>query len=408
MVPNPKIRHGLSNAYLPFLYGLVSRGDEQITFGANFTIERKPTGVRLILANYSSEPQILAGVCAAASASATSTTTPVDAAGTPSAWHQATIAGGALALPAGAAGAPSYVLTDLMPIEGLDRTDSGRGYLLYTRAASPPDGYVALTTQSVTFATLNAALGRDIAQYFAPGDAASTGQSALTDASVTGSGFQTFYVVGVVFLCEDRCITIGMFGDSLTGGHLTDGEYAGCGRIAVNLLSSPQCGASFVDGNYPGQTMSVICNRARVLTAAGIPLHVAVVPIDSPNDYTSNVGYQDRVGQETTALSLIHHLQSLGITVIVLTALPYGPYGVDPWNEARLVSSAKARKLEQLGVVVMDVAEMACGFVPTSERPAAVPVRYLASDHAHYNDALQALLGLNLQQLVGSLLEERS
>ena len=400
----PRIRHGLANAYLPFLYGLVSTGTEQFTFGANFELECRPTGVRLILANYSEQPQTLAGACAAASASAASMTSPVDAAGDPARWHQATIDGGSLTIPAGAAGEPAYAVTDLMPIEGLDRTDGGHGYLLFTRVASPADGYAAVTTQSVSFDTLNASLGRRTAQYFKQGDHASADQSDLTDETVTGSGFQTFYVVGVVFMSPERCITIGMFGDSLSGGHLTAGEYGGYGRVAANGLSLPDCGVSFVDGNFPGQTMSVICARARGLIAAGIPLHVAVVPIDSPNDYTRNSGYQDRAGQETAALSLIHDLLGLGITVIAQTALPYGPHGVDAWNQSRVVSSDKVRRLARLGVVVMDVAASACGFVPTRDRPAVVPMRHLASDKAHYNDELQILLGRDLQELVATLL----
>ncbi len=400
---SPRLRAEMSNAYLPLLYGIVSSGSSQFTFGANFQLEAQPTGIRLILANYGAGAT-LAGLCAAASASAASGTTPVDGSGNPVAWTQATVNGGALVMPAGTATAPAYQLTDLMPIEGIARTDGGSGFLIYTRAASPTSGYAAMTAQADTFADLNTALGRPINQYLAAGNYASSNQAGLVDAGAS-FGFQTFYVAGIVFETEQRCVTLGGFGDSLTQGHFTVGEYAGFARRAANQLSSSACAVSFVDGGFSGETIAVICARVRAVVAAGIPLHLVTLPIDSPNDYLGNPGFESRIALESTVLSTIDYLLSLGIVVVALTSLPFGPNGVDQYSAQRVISSAKLRAMTQRGLVVLDAAQIICGYIPTASQPAVVPASLLTTqDGEHYDDVGQALLASALQDVVSPLL----
>ncbi len=407
--PMPKLRPSLGVPYMPFSYvsGLYA-GGTQYTFGVNLQFERPFTGVKLLLANYTTTTQTLAGVCVASSASAASPTTPVDTTGATTTWTAVTFGGSATPTLAAAALAsePSYLLSDLLPIESFARTDGSPFSLLYTRVLSASSGYSVPAASNALVAAINTVDGgRLLPGYSAAGDYVSTAakQASLTD-GLAPTAFAFTYVVGAVFYSESRCIGLMGAGDSLTQGGLTVSGYNGFPRIAVNALSAGACGVSLVDGGWIGQTVALFCARARALLAAGFIPHVMTIPIDSPNDYLDNPGYLPRQAQEATVLSLVDYAESLGVVVILLTSIPFMESGADIAGAQRVISSTKLRALAQRGVLVLDAQAIICGYVPTAARPAVTPASMIASDGSHLNDIGQGLLGGALRNVVAPLL----
>jgi len=404
-------RNLTSIPYMPFSFcGPLNVGPTQTTFGSNFNLERRFTGVKLIMANYASAPQVIPAVCCAPSASLTNPVSPIDTNGRSVAWTAVTFGGAqSTVLPSAEPldGGISYTLSDLVPVEALERVDGSPYFALMTRTLSPVSGYQAPAMADAQIALVNAIDGgRALVGYFLRADYVSgpETQNALTAESAQ-RGFNFPYVAGVVFQTHERCVSYGFFGDSLTQGDQTESGWGGYGRRCAVMMSNDARGVSMVDGGVPGQITRQFAGRLRALLTAGVIPHIVSLPIDSPNDYSLMPGAAQRVSQEATIFELVDRILAQGSLPVLLAGLPFGPLGVDLNGAERLISSLKVRALARHGLVVLDVPPIVCGYTPSPTRPAIVPFEYLAPDGFHYNDRLQQQIALCLQSLLSGLIE---
>ncbi len=398
-------RASLFTSHLPVLNAPTSTGSYLATFGSNFQLERSFEAVQLILANYGTVAVTLTGVCAAPSSAVADTVTPVGPTGTASPWTAVTFSGSTTpTIPAGVFGRPALLLSDVMPIESVTRTDGSSFFALFTRCGCPASGWTVPGLSAAALPLFNAAAGgRTLSGSACAGDAASANQTNLTAANTVTNG-PNGYVVGVRFLSPQRVITLASFGDSLTQGLLTGSGFNGYGRIAAQALSNTTknstVGVSFVDGGWSGEPVTSICNRANDLFAAGIVPDIVTVPIDSPNDYILSPTGSGRLVQAAQIYALADKFMNAGATVVLLTSLPYMSSGADIFGAQRAVSSAVVRALARRGAVVFDPTTLVCGYTPTPTMPAVTPAGYLASDGAHINEAAHKMLGAALAGLL--------
>jgi lysophospholipase L1-like esterase len=397
---------GIANSYLPVCApGPIQEGSGQATFGLNFNLERHFTGVKLILANHWGSEQVIAGVCCAPSASLEDGVTPVDKNGDHLPWTPVTFDGSnAVILPGSrpSDGGVTYKISDLVPIESSTRMDGSPFCALMTRALSSMWGYRVPTISDAQVAAINTLDGGRLCRgYVFNGDGVSDleKQGSLSRFNVQrGTAFPC--IAGVVFYAHERCLSYGFFGDSLTQGLGTKGDLGGYGRRVSAALSGPACGVSMVDGSVSGQTIAQIVARLRALLAIGATPHIVSLPIDSPNDYALDPSAKHRVCQETTVFQVAEDLMKLRSIPVLIGSLPFGPGGLDPHNEQRVISAGKIRRITQQGVLTFDAPSAICGYTPSLEQPAVVPADYLSFDGFHYNDRLQQLLADRLRPVL--------
>ncbi|WP_122049751.1 hypothetical protein [Asaia bogorensis] len=336
----PTIQARSENA---FIFGSMltpASGSGQFTYLANYSLDAPFVGVRLILANVATSVVTLPRMIAAPSASGSDIANPVTAAGTAQPWATVTLNGSStIRLPASPGGGlPSYTLSDIVPIQSVPRTDSGTGYLLYTRFVTDPASwnvsfFAARTGSGSADANLVAAInGGRTAQWGYIGGDHVTQSLALTSASVSGNpGFAGGVVVGAVYYTTTRSYTLMAVGDSLTQGWQTASDYDGFARHAASALSAAGFATSYADASWTGQTTGQMQARAYALLAAGLRPSVMTIPVDSPNDYVRDTGAQSALAgaqatgqQRASALKLADYARSLGVFPILVTPLPLG------------------------------------------------------------------------------------
>lgn len=402
-----------------------SNGTVPYTFGVNFALAARFYGVKLILANYGTTTNTVAAISVATSASSADQGKAVNADGTAATWFPVSVGGVSsnIVLPAAPnVSRPSYTLSDMIPIQSVDRTDGGAGHLIYTRCLSQTATWFSGVLRPLGgnggaggaalpngVSDMNPGLGDwPIQSFYSTGDSVTSGNTnAITSYALANA--TTFIVVGAVFYSLEQCITLAGAGDSLWQGYLANGSWSGFGRQAAQQLNTAGIKTSYCDLGWSGQIGSKIRDRVKDFLALGIAPHVFGIACDSPNDfiYTSSGTSTDALNEAYSVSPLLEAMNMAtraGSFVFTTTPLPW--YSPEAYPAARYPTADILREYNPIGVgSVLDAEEILCGSIPTVASPGSVPSAYQATDGHHYSAAGQALLATNLVPYVQSVAE---
>lgn len=360
--------------------------------------------VRIVLAvsNTSSANAIPVSVYAAATAVADTSDATIGAA----TWVQAGFGGTndygggspATLTPAATNARRSFLVSDIMPVSSVARTDGGTYPLLVMRAhlfqATGADGNIVISgngTQSfANWATRPD--GRIWRMTDKGGGFAASAQSGMTSAnSAVGNGSP---IAGVIYYARGKVVNVAGFGDSITEGQ---GSYVGegFGFPATQALTATGGGVAYEwsDLGWAGQSTSQIWqNLIDTLAVPAFRFDVAVLPDGSPNDVSTTIDATTIASMRRRAVHMTAMLQAKGIQPVLWTWLPSNPavktYGAS--DSLRVAFNNDYRGWAARGGVIADFAATLSG---TTDANGQVGMRAgTTSDDIHPNDAGNALL----------------
>lgn len=183
----------------------------------------------------------------------------------------------------------TYLISDVISVSSVDRTDGGQYPLLAVRAyLGTPGTYTMLNNSTASQNLSNWAThpsGRIHVMRYADGDCIAT---PANFADTTNRS--TSPIVGIIYYARGKVINICGFGDSITEGQ---GTYKGEGFGFPACLAMSGGGTAYEWSNFgwAGLTMAGsgatggVHDQIADAVAAGLPIDVAVMATGSPNDF---------------------------------------------------------------------------------------------------------------------------
>lgn len=306
--------------------------------------------VRLVIRNVEAAGYTLDGAAVAASDGIVSLT-PTGS------WANVTFAGsGSVAVPARlAAGRPSTVLSDWIPLQSIPRADGSSLPALHFRA------YIATGPFSVSGANtiLGDALpsnniaqfsGRFVSSAFkSGGNFATTNQAGFTSPTLTNLS----PCLEVEFLTLGDVMTVAGLGDSIMFGVGGVAPLAGAGAQACALMSSVQKPVFWMNASVPATTTAQFLQRLIDMLAAGARPHALIYAAFSPNDGTPDAS---NIAAARARLAIVLQLcDQNGIVPIITTGCPNTAAAWDATaDNFRKAYNAEILALQGNGVIVAD------------------------------------------------------
>lgn len=364
--------------------GYVDSGGPNQSYANLHHLEAAPYWVRLIMFNDQPEPHRIEGAAVAATSAVGDEVTPTDP-GSLQPWRRVTFnAGGgdsepldapggtafALSLPGSPHGAirPVRMLSDWVPLAGLERSDGGSGALLMVRSFT-----AGRQRYSGCAGRPDPATGRLHAGYWAAGDA--------TQADWHGPWHRfdgLFASYGLQYITAMPGASLVGIGDSIMHGSASTGQLSSFGMRACALASRAGLPVSWFNEGYIGR-------RSRDYAQAGLwaietlKPQLTLIQTWSENDPHTIEAAEAALAR---AVALGDATRRHGGVPILVTAAPV--FGSNVTAEvARQASLARVRALGRAGIAVLDLdAIWGSGRTPNSYHPA-----FDSGDHRHQNDA---------------------
>lgn len=333
-------------------------------------------GVRLIYANFDTS-----GSMPIAKAKVASAPKHLASTGVQLTWYPVTFDGLLTAnIPAAKTGtaqqSPGLLLSDIIPLNSIARTDGGSRPLI--RVRSLIDGVASART--VTGLTLGSQLtafnsadfnnGYQLGVYTSTGDIVTT----TTDSNGCVATGGPVLCVGALFVTDTQVDSLAAFGDSLVAGaQTTNGSSGWPTRLTMldRYLSCYNSGSS-------GQTTIDTYRTLKGYLEVNKPKY-AVFKAWSPNDGYAQTAFDTAC---VYCAGMIEACRDKGVTPVVLTSGPVNSYTADQ-NARRLAQNLKTKNLVKNGVLVLDVASV----VTQPGTDNTINPSYTAVDGLHYNDA---------------------
>lgn len=290
------------------------------TFANDVPFEKPFTAVRLVFANYNTAAaQVFDAVKVAPSPGSMAVNN-----GTALSWSQVTVNGSnTITVPIATQGSggvaasnviPGYIVTDLIPVTSLARTDVvGALPLLFIRGYSAGDCRVSVIGQSSGAAS---AIFQDKGYIYLGQQA--VGDQVTTISAMTGSGSGLSVAAGVIFYTGDGAFDCPCFGDSLLAGNNV-GYQSGWIANAGPLLRANSQVQGFANFGVGGQLHANSILTMRAYVTAHKPRAVAFYNF-SPNSFS---GLQSQLDTSFAAvLENVKWLKDQNVTPIVITGSP--------------------------------------------------------------------------------------
>jgi len=335
-------------------------------------------GVRLVYANYDT-----AATMPIAKAKVASAAKHLTATGSQMTWQDITF-NGALsasvpaATPGAAQQAPGLLVSDMIPLQAIPRTDGGSRGLIRVRTlidgVSVAKTVTVLTVSGTQSAAFNAASWNNGYQFgsYSPAVDAVTNPADSNSLTETGGPIMC---IGAVFVTDDQIDTIACFGDSLVAGATTTNNTAGW-PTRLTMLDAGLSGINF--GSSGQKTKDTLGTFRSYLAGMPKPMYAAF-RMWSPNDgYTSQQAFDDAWAYGMEMLELCRNND---IIPVVLTSGPVNGYNASQ-NTFRLNQNAKTLELRKYGVIVVDAASV----VTQPGTDNTINPLFDGGDNLHYND----------------------
>jgi len=259
----------------------------------------------------------------------------------------------------------SFVVSDLMPISSVARSDGGALPLVVAQAVLETPGSIALMGSSTGSIDRRNWANRVDDPWIARQN---TGDCVTTPANFTSVDNQsTTCIAGVVFVARGQVVAVVGLGDSITNGEGGGITYQGASFLyegVMKLNRERPVAYSLFNVSWSGSGTETFLRRLQSAVAAGLSFDVACLSPWSPNDIATVE--PTKVSTITTAhiasmrLRLgeqLNYCQRYGIRPVVWTGLPTDPgakkYGAT--DSLRRGFNAQIRAMGSQGVVAMDL-----------------------------------------------------
>lgn len=298
----------------------------------------------------------------------------------------------------------TYLISDLIRISSLDRTDGGLYPLLAIRAyLGTPGTYTLLGNSAGTDDFTNWAThpsGRVHVMRYNDGDCIAT------PASFTNStNRSTSPIVGVIYYARGRVVNVCGFGDSITDGRGTyKGEgwgFPACQSISTDDTAYEWSNFAWSGAEMDGSPSDGIVDTFSDALATALPIDIALMPMGSPNDVlvppiTANV---IKTEMRQPFMQALADATLNGVGFIPWTWLPTNP-SVKDYNSSdslRVQHNADMRALmTNIGLPLADFEPILSGDVDADGQ-----VQLLnTSDGIHPNDVGNALLAPEAMRVI--------
>lgn len=335
-------------------------------------------GVRLIYANYDN-----AATMPIAKAKVASAPKHLASTGSQMTWYNVTFDGATSAtVPQALAGsaqqAPGILVSDMIPLQAVARTDGGTRGLIRLRTlidgVSAAKTVTVLTVSGTQSAAFNSAPWNNGYQFgsYSPAVDAVTSTSDSTSVTETGGPIMC---IGAIFVTDNQIDSIAAFGDSLVAGANTTNNTSGW-PTRITMLDAGISGVNF--GSSGQKTVDTLATLRRYLASVDKPTYVAF-KMWSPNDgYTTQRMFDDAWAY---GVEMIERCRNAGVTPVVLTSGPVNGYTSEQ-NGFRLAQNAKTIELRKAGCIVVD----ASAIITADGTNNTINPLYNSGDGLHYND----------------------
>ena len=298
----------------------------------------------------------------------------------------------------GSANNPTFTESDWVALKSVDRTDLTGGMpILMVRAYTPAATGTITRYQNVgsfdeggtPHETRWNALTKRAWKLLQK-----TGDFITTPSGFTGATQPNFCSPAFSVMLRTRSygLSFAVVGDSLTEGVYTNGLSSGFysyGYQAAELAHSSDFPVSFICQGWNGQTGPNFLINGKAVAAAMKP-NVLLIPIYSPNDGTTQAALD---GGFARAMEMAAWCRDNRIVPILTTLWPRT--GI--LSAASIEYNAKARKLAEHGVLVLDVDAI----VGTGDPGARVyAASYASGDGVHMNGAAHAAIAVELAKII--------
>jgi len=295
-----------------------------------------------------------------------------------------------------AAGVPSFLVGDLMPVQNLAPSSDGQ-YWLAIRAYFAGTGYSYRTISAITGLAGSGGqlLGKGWSQVTQNVD------GVTTPASFTNSTAGTAQVItGFITLNPSGGACIASFGDSTVAGVGSASGAISAEGLAIYGLSGNTYAYSHMNCGIPGATPATYGAFARsTLASMGRYINHAIYRISSINDPLSSQAKLDSHWAE--AMRFVEACQSEGITPILETCTPQNRGSVSADNYRQQINKM-ARDGDGIDWIVIDVD---AAVADTGDNAWQYKPEYNSGDNSHPNLAgYQAIDALAVRPVLSRIL----
>lgn len=309
--------------------------------------------------------------------------------------------------PAASAARRNLVVSDIMPVPSVPRTDGGTFPALamrcYVFTAGAAGNYVIQGDGAQSFANWeNHPSGRIWRMRGKGGQFSNTSQSGMTYAnSAVENGSP---IVGIVYYARGKVVNVAGFGDSITEGQ---GTYIGegWGFPACHALSQAGSGIAYEWSNmgWSGQnTVAIRQNVIDAVTTPGLKWDIGFLPNGSPNDVGGTIAASDIVNARSRSAQSLAVMKSAGIEPIQWTWLPTNTavrnYGAS--DDRRVGLNGDTTGSTNAGNITADFSSALSGVTTGSQ------VQILAgatNDSIHPNDTGNGILSPIAQRAISAV-----
>lgn len=312
--------------------------------------------------------------------------------------------------PSPAFGRWKHVISDIIPIQSVPRTDGGkypllviRDYLFQASGATANTVLLGNGTQSFDSWT-NHPSGRIWRIRSKGGGFAQSNQAGMTNANSSINNGTP--IVGVIYYARGRVVNVVGFGDSITEGQ---GTYIGegFGFPACQQLSDNAAGVAFEwsDMGWSGATLSQIRQNMLDAFSAGLKWDIGVLPTGSPNEIAAPPITSANIAATRFKVA---HMQSLlrekGIAPILWTWMPTSVAGGKNYGASDALRRAlndDFREQAKHGVIIADFDSAIAGATNGSGQVEMDPAT--TDDQIHPNDTGNARCVPKLKRAISEL-----
>lgn len=358
----------------------------QKTFNVCCTLAQKFDAVRLIFANGNTGGTLGIGVTKVSVRENLATFNNSN-----NSWTAVTFAGSSTGTVAAAPGSNrrSYLLSDWIEINSLDRDDGGTFPVLYMRSYISTSGSITIMGNGTDDFTnwVTRPNGRIWCMRYQNGDQCTT-PSGFTDTTNRSQ----CPIVGVQYAARGQVITVMGVGDSITEGR---GTYLGegWGVPACEGLSS-MSGVAFEWSNvaWSGVSTGAIRDQVIDVLGAGIYPELMFIPTGSPNDVSTTVTSAQVLAMRTRLARALVECRAYQVRPVLWTWLPSNPAAKDygSTDSLRVALNSDVVSWARRGVDVLDYSAALEGTVDGDGQMQFASS--VTTDNIHPNDAGNAIL----------------
>lgn len=266
---------------------------------------------------------------------------------------------------------PGRVVSDVIILASIPRTDSGTMPLLQARVfhSGTPTTMAVGAGATGTFNKYRLATGAEYAMGYSGGNATTGGAVTVSEAN------NIIDPAAVIFYTQNPRAVIGQVGDSLSTGLGSSG-----GNLNSLALAQYKSGFKFSyrSRGIPSQLHSASYATGLDLLAEG-GIQALVFWAMSPNDTPTQAVFDKSWGE---TLSLAQKCKSAGVVPIICTSGPKNAFTA-PQNALLLAQNARARAFCATGAAILS--DNAMVLDPTGS--GTIVPAYDSGDGLHYNDA---------------------